>query len=235
MPFPLKPAIPITNWSNPLTRGLVFDAQYFEGGGLVTKDLASYITGTIAASGTTWETNKYGKDLDFSAAASKITYTPVATQNNLTKYSIEMLLSVRSNGGGTAGRILLKGATNTYFMVYTSAGMLRFQANWTAVGEWNITQPSIALHHFIITYDTTNVANDAIFYLDGAQQSVTRNATPSGTLKADDATLYIGNRADGTRNFDGKLVYTRLYNRILSAQAAKQLATNPWQIYNRYN
>jgi hypothetical protein len=230
----IKPRIPVINWGNPLTKGLVFDAEYFERGGTTTKDLAGKTVGTLAASGATWEYNKFGIDLDFSAAASRVTYTPVATQNNLTKYSIEMLLSVRSNGGGTAGRILLKGATNTYFMVYTSAGMLRFQANWTAVGEWNITQPSIALHHFIITYDTTNVANDAIFYLDGAQQSVTRNATPSGTLKADDATLYIGNRADGTRNFDGKLVYTRLYNRILSAQAAKQLSNNPWQMYNQY-
>ena len=61
-------------------------------------------------------------------------------------------------------------------------------------------------------------------YLDGVSQSLT-HGTPTGSADTDaSSTLYIGNRDDGARAFDGAISNVSLYQTALDAQTIKQFA-----------
>lgn len=69
-----------------------------------------------------------------------------------------------------------------------------------------------------VTYNSSHVDNNPIFYLNGSVIGNTENGTPTGTRASDTASdLTIGNRAATDRTFDGVEHELRAYNRILSA------------------
>lgn len=242
----LKPGRPIINWGNPLTKGLVLDSPFWEGAGVSkTKELVTNLDGTIA--GATWDRNFYGIDLNFSAATSRVQYTVPAMVQSLTYLSVESLIYYRSNGGGSLGRIVNKGpgtGTGTYFFIFTDTANLAGQYVTFATGystasdNWRSNSQLVAgnWYHLVHTMVmNTGIGTQPNFYLNGTNDGTVRSATGSGTLAVDDANLYIGNRADSTRNFDGKIAYSRIWNRLLTHTEIRSLYTNPWQIYKQYN
>lgn len=235
--YQLKPRRPVINPDHPLTRGLVFDAPLFEYGGTVTNDIVGRMKGTVTASGATWEQNLYGTDLAFSAAASNVAYT-VPTNGkleSLTKMSYEVLWLCNGLGGASVGRIFEKGSTNGYLTVFatTSTVMEVFVGFSTTAGVWTFPFTENAWYHMVVTYANASVANNPIVYLNGVPVTVTTGTAPVGTVLADDTTMNIGNNSAGTRNWAGKIAYTRAWNRILNASEAKALAANPWAIYKQ--
>lgn len=109
----------------------------------------------------------------------------------------------------TARRVWTFGASPLFdhLFLYTTGG-LEFQAAWSGVnGEWRVTAPSTsAWHHVCVTYDGSSTANDPIVYVDGSSQSVTENATPSGSKNTGTGVAYhLGNSALGNRAWDGRI------------------------------
>jgi hypothetical protein len=234
--YGLKPRKPVINWENPVTNGLVFDAPLFERGGTVANDLAGSLKGSITASGATWETNLYGADLAFSAAASNVAYTvPVGGKlESLTSMSYEALVYSTGLGGGSLGRIFEKGNTNGYFLCYMeSSTLLQIFSGFTTDGAWNIPFTENVWNHVVLTYNNSSVSNVPVAYINGELVTVTQSQAPVAPLLADDATFNIGNNSGGTRNWNGKIAYVRAWNRILVPSEVTTLAANPWSIYKQ--
>lgn len=237
----LKPIHPEINDGVGITSGLVFDVPMWEGAGQFVQDdtsLLEDLLGTLV--GATWDRNLYGIDIDFSAAASAVNYTnSPASMNSLGLISIEAVIYIRSNGGGSLGRIVhKKNNTKGYFALYTQTTTIAFDVGY-AVSDaiQTIPQPSLnAWHHLVVTCSNlSNAAGNTNFYLDGVSQTVTNQQSGSGAIVADDTNFYIGNRGDAIRNFDGKILYSRVWNRVITPTEVWALYTNPWVIYKKPN
>lgn len=231
----IKPKLPIIDYSNPITKGLVFEDPMYEGAGTKSiDDILSDPLGTITGSGATWDKHLYGIDLDFSAAASNVVYVSPAAVNTLARFSVEFLFYNRSAGGSSSGKVLYKGTSLTlpYFWCGTgTAGHMRLQVGYgTTAGFWDVSINTNQWYHYVVTYTMGNVNNVPTVYLNGINTSFVQTQTPVGTTPSDDTGLYVGNRQDGLRNFDGKIVYVRIWNRLLAAAEARQLFMNPWGI-----
>lgn len=234
----LKPRSPQIDWKHPLTYGLIFDEPLFERGGNPDEDILDRLIGTNVAA--TWVDDKFGSALDFSGATSRIAYTSPARMNNLAQVSIEALVMIRSTGGGGLGRICQKLSGGTgYFQFYcdnTNTSLDFAAARSTANGVWRAPLPSLNVyHHVVATYDTGSVSNTPSIYVDAVSQAITVNTTPIGTMLADDTNFWIGNRNDNLRNWDGRIAYLRLWNRILNQTEVQELYENPFRIYRRSN
>ena len=80
-----------------------------------------------------------------------------------------------------------------------------------------------AWQHVAFTYDNTSIANDPVFYINGAV-AVSVDGTPSGSPDPDAANvLTIGGRTSGAQSYDGQIDEVRIYNRILSATEIESL------------
>jgi len=87
--------------------------------------------------------------------------------------------------------------------------------------------------HVVIAYDSSDVANVPIFYLDGQSVAVTVNNTPTGTAKDDSGdAVRVGGRDTPDRDYDGKLADMRWYDRILTAKEAQTLFILKGQDFN---
>lgn len=245
----LKPRSPKIDWGNSLTSGLVFDAPFFEGAGTSTEDDASplglEVVGSIIASGATWDKNFYGTDLDFSAAASEVLFSALpASTTTLVQFSLEFLVYYRSTGGGGLGRIAQKTntATNGRWQLFTGSSAsnqlaLQLTTSGTA-GLWRYNNflPTNTWVHGIVCFDGSTITNTPTVYSNGLVVAATSSVGATGTWNADDSFLAIGNRNNAaTRNWDGKISYFRMWNRIITSTEAKSLYTNPWQIYVKPN
>ncbi len=248
MPQPqplLKPIRPQINFGNPISHGLVFDAPFWEGAGQFVEDDAFPLTeilGTLTSA--TWDKNFYGTDLDFSAAASVVSFIPPSIVNDLSQLTIEALVYPRTTGAGGFGRILHKGEpsgnTTQYFSIFTDSAdhvghnLWAFYSTWTTnQGQWVSTADMNlnAWQHIIFTYDFSSTGNNPLMYLNGIPNALTQDQIPGGSAPTDTDILYIGNRGTATRNFDGKISYVRLWNRIVTPTEVFSLYINPWQIY----
>ena len=81
------------------------------------------------------------------------------------------------------------------------------------LGSWKYAGAPIgAWTHVVITYNNNNVANNPIFYVNGALVSISEEFAPTSSSPSDTFTnLYF------SFDYDGKLQDVRIYNRILSA------------------
>lgn len=229
-----KPVNPVLDLSNSITANLVFDSQIDEGSGTTTSDLVNGTSGTIAASGATWEKNIYGYDLDFSVAASAVNYTVPAGVQTLAPISIEALYYSRGLGVNGLGRLVDKGtATSRFGIWHADATHIRFQAVWgnPTNGFWDVVDAANTWNHYVCTYAFSATTDVPTIYLNGTSRTLSPTQTPTGSPAADNSTLTIGNRSDGIRNFDGKIVYVRMWNRILTSTEVSLLYANPWRIY----
>jgi Concanavalin A-like lectin/glucanases superfamily len=136
-------------------------------------------------------------------------------------------------GGGSLGRIFdQNGATATALVSVNDntsslAGtMAMLYGQSSASAKWHWTTPSSnAWHHIAVTFNAGSSGNVPIVYIDGAAVSITTDQAFTGTGSAQTTgSYYIGNRADGTRNWDGKLSDFAYWNVILTASQVKSLA-----------
>lgn len=122
------------------------------------------------------------------------------------------------NNGTTAGGIVLENRSSA--VPGTLAVVYGFSVN---AGTWQFPAPaSGAWHSLVITFDGS--APTPAVYVDGIIQSLTNLATPVGSFASTATNFYLGNRADGTRNWDGLLAHLALWNVILDGAAVAALA-----------
>lgn len=102
----------------------------------------------------------------------------------------------------------------------------------TNLGVWTTPANSIttaAWHHVAVVRDASLVTNDPKIFIDGTEQTLTEDTTPSGARKIEDGAMFtIGNvkTATGDYNtpFDGKIKLIRIYNRALQGSEISLLA-----------
>ncbi len=146
--------------------------------------------------------------------------------------SLEFWINPGSDGESNLGTVAEKSAVGTvgwYLRVGSEAAgfiQLDFAEFFSpTAGSWTITAVNIPINtysHIVITYNSGNVANDPIIYLNGVSQSLTENLTPVGTRTSDAAANFnLGGRGDGSRTFDGYIREVIAYKgRILTADEA---------------
>ena len=133
------------------------------------------------------------------------------------------------NGGGTFGRILDKrnaAAEGSGGIVLFNAGGTNYYFEshlWATVpGSWRIAVPSANVwHHLCVVYEP---GVPPIWYVDGISQTVTEDSGGSGTYGTETEPLNIGNRTDGTRNWEGPLAELSCHNVLLTGTDVANLA-----------
>lgn len=234
-----KPQVPIYA-NNPLLKGLVFDAQLFEKGGLKAIDLISRVQGVLT-NGPTWPRGRFGPEINFDGSNDVITFNSVTLQNSLTQISVEVMFYVKASSANDQ-RMIHKGtSTDTVkrftLNVDTAGTSLEFQTAFSVNdGDWLLSGLSLnTLYHAIVTYDFGSLLNDPTFYVNGVQRLHTsKPGTPVGTAPTDGTKIDLGNRSfDVARGLNGNLLYARYWNRILNKQEVQTLYTDPWILYRK--
>jgi len=93
---------------------------------------------------------------------------------------------------------------------------------WTGIdGNWHTTTDPIVYNtkqSLAVTYDSDLNSNTPIIYVDGSSQTITEITGPDGTRSDDDSdTLFLGNRSDSSRTYDGEQANYVMWDTILSA------------------
>lgn len=244
-----KPQLPKLDLSNSITSGLLFDLPLYEGTGTTVTDLRTSASGVFRGT-PTWVQTLKGHGIDFDSNTEGIDFTAIDSSgyNAGNLYSVELMGTRDTGGSGTSyGALAFKknATTDTGGRVWNfendngDVGWgVAFQF-WfsTQVGIWSIPYPTAGeLFHWIVTFNAGATTNDPIWYVNGSSVSITERLAPTGTARADGAYLYLGNNSPGfTSGWDGKLLYIRYWNRILTATEAGLLYQNPWRIYVQPN
>ena len=99
-------------------------------------------------------------------------------------------------------------------------------------GVWSSTNAVLSKdkwHHIAITYNNGATTNDPIMYVNGEQVAITETGEPTGTFDADGSDeLYLGNREDGARTFNGVIGMARLFDDI---RTVGELRTDMFNAY----
>lgn len=176
--------------------------------------------GTIV--GATWKTLGSGLPyLDFDADDDKVTITDATSiQNIFDSPGGTVLAWIRpdSDGQTSVGRIAQKGVDDRgwVFGVREEGGgyvKLRFDPWFDGVGgtggyaSWRMDDVIVPITQWsfvAVTYDSSHVDNNPIFYFNDTTPAFTEATAPLGT-RVSDATkdLIIGSREDNTFEFDG--------------------------------
>jgi len=125
------------------------------------------------------------------------------------------------------------------FAAFFNATSYAFRAYWTTSGnvDWatDTTPSADTWEPFGLSYDGSSTSNDAIVWQAGVKKIVgaglTRSTAPAGSISSTNA-LYIGNRQDDLRNWDGIICELAFWNVVLNDVEFSALAgrTPPYLI-----
>ncbi len=153
--------------------------------------------------------------------------TNLTAHNTLRSYGLWTYRE--GDGEGGTGRMFEKRdneAQVEFFAIFGPDNVYSYRREWSGSStDWKITKPSLnAWHHILIVYDSGDVTNNAIIYVDGVSQTVTEANAPSGTPNTNSSAYLLGNRKAPTdlfnRTWDGRLCEWAVWNRLLTADEA---------------
>ncbi len=150
------------------------------------------------------------------------------TSNNSTRSYI-MWFNKTGEGDSNLGRFFEKRVSSAQNEVlFLNSGIYYFRDFNTTDGQWGINATSSnTWHHLAVTYDSTSVLNDPIFYLNSSVQSLAGRTPPAGTVVNNSDAYILGNRAnDDARTFAGTLDEFWIYNGVLSSGYITTLYNN---------
>jgi len=222
-----------------LRDGRVLDMPFNEGSGTVTRDRSpSDIQGVLTPGAGGWVEGRNGRQaIDFDGADTRVNCGNPSSVDNIFDGggSLSVWINPDSDGEAGSGRIFDKRDPGWLCLVKSEAGgkvEVRLHQDFDITdGVWDTTFPIVVIGedtHLVITYDSMDVGNDPIFYINGVSYTVdngiTETTTPEGS-SADDSTksLGLGGRTTGTNVFDGKIDSPLLYKRILSPREVREL------------
>jgi hypothetical protein len=97
----------------------------------------------------------------------------------------------------------------------------------TTNGQWLINAGTISTGtwaHYALTYDAGDVANDPVWYRNGASVGIFELATPSGAVTTNTDVYTWGNRGAADRIFNADLAEMAIWDAILTAAEIASLA-----------
>lgn len=145
----------------------------------------------------------------------------VETVNVASKFSFAGWILINGSGGATFGGVMCiedpSFAPQTVITMNGSTSQLALQRDWTTTpGYWHWTAPATGRwRHLVVTYDGSSTANNPVVYIDGVSQTVTKDATPAGSLSTINYKIWFGNGDDGSTGsniWDGMLEGLAFYN-----------------------
>lgn len=153
------------------------------------------------------------------------------------KSSWSCWIYMNGNGGGTFGKAFIGSATTGIFLgannSVPSAGSLQFGATFSTTSlslNFSAGLRFGVWEHIGIVYDGSGAGSSfrPTCYVNGVSAALTVGADSVGTFTSGNA-LYIGNRSDGLRNWDGMIAHLAMWNVLLSQAEVVALAagTNP--------
>ncbi|KKN87426.1 hypothetical protein LCGC14_0258810 [marine sediment metagenome] len=151
-----------------------------------------------------------GRALSFDGDTSRATLASDVVGNAAVSFSA--LVRANSSGGAGGGRLI----DNTKFLIYfRSANRISLSSNG---GVTKIESPASSIlyknwHHLVVTRDAAGAGE---IYIDGAVVITGATGTPVAA-----AAVVLGNRAAGTRGWDGDIKNVILHNRILDGAEVK--------------
>lgn len=233
----IRPRRPLINRNNPLTKGLVFDVPYFEGGGTTPLEIAGSRVGAWT-NAPVWAKTLYGNAVTYADNTNLDTYTTQGPQDSFSQVSVEALIYPTAVNAAGDSRWIMKGANKTFDCAIITGNKFEFAVGFqTTEGDWDTPAVSTlnAWYHVVMTMDISSAANTPIIYVNATPQTLTVALGPVGTSPVDTSVVGLGNRpvaaGSQTKGFVGNIAYVRYWNRILNQQEVKQLYENPWRIY----
>jgi hypothetical protein len=228
--FPKPPAGTLINPGHPSANGIIFAQPLNEGGGDLVLDASGRgNNGTI--SGADWIVGKRGTALDFVGASSDyVSFGDVLDLERTDPFTIEVSFQRRS---ATASGMLISKQESSgnyrgwYLYVHSPSYALGFVLRnthptdvlqvHTVAGYGGNLDPI----HLVITYDGSSSASGVTIYVNGIAVSA---STVSDTLSAttvNAAPLNLGIRNSSTTPFDGSIIESNIFNRVLAAEEIK--------------
>ena len=170
-----------------------------------------------------WISDRAKPALDFDGASGLVTVSDNAAIQDIfdSGGTIECWINADSDGEASAGHIIRK-VWNIYGHSELAGKMkLIWQYPFSGDnGAWETTSTEVDINtwtHLVLTYDSSAIGNDPIFYVNGLVVALTESGTgPTGTRTTDAGSdLILGNQSGDNVTFDGTIDEVRLYTRIL--------------------
>ncbi len=229
------------DWDSPLAQGLAF-ASYgsmgvnLAGGGAaqITGTSLKVVTGSNASApfgpargfngegvGTT-DSVLTSYTADFDQYSTLVQF--LGTANSASK----ALLDKESSGDRNNDNLYADTVSGSAYTAFWYA-----RAFGSNVYFWDLPYSSITInapHLMVLVFDGSSATAALTQYLDGAPMG-TASQSVSGTILQNTAPLYVGNRFDSYRVWDGYIAHVTRWGRLLSETEALALSRNPWQVY----
>lgn len=209
----IKPATGLTvDWNDSASAGLVAFWTLSEGGGLIVKDSARGVNGTLV-NAPTWTAGTLGKALRLAAASSqRITATIAATQLISVEMSVDNAYNV--NGGLILGNGIGFGLSNGRpYIAFAGVEHVKLSAD---------VIPNRNNNHVCFVYNPSGAL--CRLYINGVEPAYSSSADRSFSDTTD---LSIGSEG-ASFFFEGIINYVRLYNRRLQQSDAMRLVYDPF-------
>ena len=224
----------LLNPYHPLARGLVGCWLFNECGGNIVYDLSGYgnhgtLGGGTAASCPIWTASKFGSGLEFDGSNDYVEVAHSASLNITDAITIEVRVKLNGYSSDSWGYITCKYTYSTYSLMVggtTSPGLVRFHIG-TDYLESASPYDTLSIdtwYHLVATYNGSSMK----LYINGDWNNE-RDRT--GTIPTSTGNLYIGDRCDHDRHFNGIIAKFFLYNRAFSAEEVWQLYTDPFCMF----
>lgn len=221
------------DWSNPITRGLVFAFNGAHGYDVVAKQIATNNGGIVTRPGA----NGLGPDIS-------------GTQNydfaNCPDYNTTGEVSIVWGGvfDGTTGayrcpitKADTNGATNSPFDIYVDTTSGKLVINRANAGYQAYTLNTTALTAGAFTVfgiaSPTLIETAPVGWVNKTTQAIVNiAATGTGAAIGNTKGINIGRRSDGGTQLDGTCSFAFVFNRKISEKEYLSLYENPWQIFS---
>ena len=220
--------------ANGLARGLrLVSMPGVNAGTDLTSGAAASVTGTRRATYPGGLTCGFGSALGVNGA-DRIA-TPLS--GALVERSVFVRARRNGNGGVNVGRLYDKSVGTAGQMAYWDANAQALTYHMFVNGSERLVRvPGSAAaasmgrdFDILITHAFVGNRSTVSIYVDGAL-SITQDIDGAVT-DAPTTVLSIGNRGDGIRGWDGSIALVEAWDRVLTADEARELSTNPWQIF----
>ena len=140
--------------------------------------------------------------------------------------SISFWICPFSTGEGGFGRLIDASNTGYLFLIQAESGgnaQLAFIHFFDGDdGNWKLTNRDVPIgswSHIVVTYNSSDVANDPVIYVNGSSKAITEDVDPTGTVNADNSNKIIGNQNGNGRAFDGYISECAMWKTVLDADA----------------
>lgn len=235
----------IINRSHPLSDGLIFAPIFNEGAGLQVLDHANFKKGSFN-SAPVWSIREQGTGLDFDGTDDRIDFEALNYDISSGAFTIISICDIDVLTHVVHRYILTQHASDNvglsllFYQYITLSGVFAGQiyTPTTAMTKLSAESTLVAntIYHLAWSYNGSGVLTHTNHFLfkNGVEVSYGTNITGSGTRYTGLGKISVGGRiTDNTRNWDGFIGGTWVWDRYLSQYEIIQHYANPWAMFQQ--